>query len=105
MGAVRSLNTTLDFSKTIDVDNANVNMILENGKWKKWKDSLVLYVSPHRIVYIYRDIFKTVHLVSYEGYPEWEKDPYKATINARKEELTLPLGEDLNLLGYLNEFI
>ena len=30
MGAVRSLNATLDFSKTIDVDNVSAGMILEN---------------------------------------------------------------------------
>ena len=30
MGAVRSLNTTLDFSKTINMDNANEGMILES---------------------------------------------------------------------------
>ena len=30
IGAIRSLNTTIDFSKMIDVDNANVGMLLES---------------------------------------------------------------------------
>ena len=82
-----------------------VKMIFENGKWEVYENSLVLYTSIHCILYVYRDCFKKIHLVSYEGYPEWVKDPYKATINARKKEFTFPLGEDLNLLKYLNDFV
>ena len=42
MGAVRSLNTTLDFSKAIDVDNANDGMILESKVTLKTVECRVL---------------------------------------------------------------
>ena len=42
VGALRSLNTTLDFSKTIDVGNANVGMILESKVMLKSVECRVL---------------------------------------------------------------